>query len=338
MKMYLVLLVGICNGESLVSFLQGTKDASTSLGSLGEGVESISESLETLGEELTGAFEVLQEQIEDIGSINSDTANALIVAYLNELQREEGNILYLIEIYEEALDSLEGCGSYLTCYQCTSNSECMWCLETEECVQVGDEQCQDYEYGECAATGCELYTSCNNCIADPECGWCGDSGACLDSSSQCHEEDYYDMNSANCPEPDNDPGGLDASDFPIVSNEKVLSVGELKDILNRLSGDLELIQENIEELERELEGLPEGQGAATVNIVVESQLSGLGASVDAQHSNEIRQDQQFQSELLDDSESRIINELSEAIDESTDSITVAIDEAYPVLPETEQVP
>jgi len=84
------------------------------------------------------------------------------------------------------------CGEYDSCSSCTSNGNCVWCLDTASCTPI-DYTCPNrvWDNGDCPNINCFQFNGCSNCVNDNndnQCVWCLDNYSCVSANTTCYGE------------------------------------------------------------------------------------------------------------------------------------------------------
>ncbi len=143
--------------------------------------------------------------------------NQCLYLYMFELKNDKKEV---IDYLYEKKTCRKLCFKFQSCENCTLNSECIWCANTNLCLQKEQfkviysfGQCIEYihEKGKCRLSyssnlnitsidisaniyGCLVYKNCSSCIEQENCGWCSlddnklGYGVCIDATSNLNND------------------------------------------------------------------------------------------------------------------------------------------------------
>ena len=320
MKVLMLLLVGACA-------------QSTPEGAIAEGVDTENASFKNLSEETQDVLIDLNEELQEAKELSGESGDILIQHEIEKRKEEVESLNEEIqEVYWEYLEALENCKAKFSCFECVPSEHCVWCPVEKECVlgnQKGpyEGECTIFNSETCSSEGCDQYNSCDLCIMDPLCGWCQEGNYCLEGtasiSNSCSQEFYYHLEgNSECPK--NKPQGQSA---PIATESKEAS--QLEAEYTELEEEREELLFEIEVLEIARESILEQSAVnqEVTNQIYSDNYQKIELVVDAQASEENREEAEFQIETWNAYTEETSAEISEEVVDESGTVVSNLEES-----------
>lgn len=319
--LYLVILIQsfwqnlaseVGDGDNYTEFLQ--RDSSSQKSShyyVGEGVEKVSMDMNTLGNSYTNSSQVLDSKADTTIKVSVESAEFMLQQNIEAKEEELSSLEKNIKSLETQIRISESCDGIDSCNDCTLSDKCVWCSLKKECVP-GDRngpfenECTEYEYGQCRELGCKQYERCDTCISDPSCGWCEFGKVCTENGDTCDYEYFYSLKKqgyTTCPYSEEKMESTVKSDSSYIN--------AMKTSLENMKKEYEIGMKELEDLKAMKEDLVkkgyEYQNLEVSIVDIGEPVENVGETANERYEEEREERNQDTKEIIDSAEEYVID-------------------------------
>lgn len=284
---------------------------------LGEGIEDVSSDISTLGDQYSDSAQVIDQKSDATIKVTVESAELMLQQNIDSKEEQLQSLEKDISTLETKINISKSCDGIDTCNECTLIDKCVWCSLKKECVP-GDrngpfqEECTEFEYGQCRELGCSQYLGCYRCIAEPSCGWCELGKICTENADRCEYSSFYSLKKegyTECPQ-----GTIDRN-ISQMENSKLkameTSLDNMKTEYKRVKNDLDDLKAEKDELVKlgyEYENLE-------VSIVdIGDSITDIGEQANERYNNEREENKQTSEEIILSAEDYVNNSTQKMFD------------------------